>query len=223
MFARCRSVAKGYSPGGLVCVPSETVYHRRIMSDGDAQPPRGASEVRSALILAAMRRLEEVPPAKLSLQAVADDAGVNRGLIHRHFGSKAALLAAVMYQIRDDYLDELDPNASVLDLLFLPIKNLVQNPVMGRILIWMTSEEIDPDVFGAGYPLIRQSEHLLAAAGVDNPTAVIGHQLSAAYGWIMFETNMMHALGQDEVEQARDQFLAYARSVLEREVGTEGS
>ena len=185
--------------------------------------PRGANEVRSALVMAARRCLKDVPPAKLSMRDVADDAGVNRGLIHRHFGSKAALLAAVMFQIRDESLSALDPDASVIDLLFAPIEWIVQNPVLGRILIWMTSEDIDPDVFGAGYPLVRQSEELLAAAGADNPTAVIAHQLSAAYGWIAFETNMMHALGQDQIEDAREQFLTYARSVLEREVGTERS
>jgi hypothetical protein len=166
--------------------------------------PRGANEVRSALVMAARRCLEDVPPAKLSMRDVADDAGVNRG-------------------IRDESLSALDPDASVIDLLFAPIEWIVQNPVLGRILIWMTSEDIDPDVFGAGYPLVRQSEELLAAAGADNPTAVIAHQLSAAYGWIAFETNMMHALGQDQIEDAREQFLTYARSVLEREVGTERS
>ena len=191
------------------------------MADAIPPTPHGASEVRSALVHAAMRRLKETPPAQLSLQAVADDAGVNKGLIHRHFGSKAALLAAVMYRIRDDYVDQVGPNAAMVDLLFAPVEWIVRNPVLGRILIWMTSEEIDPDVFGAGYPLVKRSEELLAAAGVDNPTAIIAHQLSAAYGWIAFETNMMHALGQDQIEQARDPFLAYARSVLERELRTQ--
>jgi len=192
------------------------------MGDVDPPAPRRAGEVRSALVLAAMRRLEETPPARLTLQAVADDAGVNKGLIHRHFGSKAALLVAVMHRIRDDYVAQVRPNASMIDLLFAPVEWIVQNPVLGHILIWMTSEEIDPEVFGAGYPLVKQSEDLLAAAGVDNPTAIIAHQLSAAYGWIAFETNMMHALGQDQIEQARDQFLTYAHSVLERELRKEG-
>ena len=199
------------------------VAGHQAVAEGDRPAPHGARQVRAALLQAAMRRLEETPPARLSLQTVADDAGVNKGLIHRHFGSKAALLAAVMYQVRDDSLRLIDANAQVIDLLFAPIEWIVRNPVMGRILIWMTNEEIDPEVFGAGYPVMRQSEELLAAAGVDNPTAVIAHHLSAAYGWIAFETNMMHALGQDQIEQARDQFLTYARSVLERELRVEDS
>jgi AcrR family transcriptional regulator len=193
----------------------------QAMGEVDPAAPHGAIEVRSALILAAMRQLEETSPSRLSLRAVADEAGVNKGLIHRHFGSKAALLAAVMYQVRDDSLGEVDTETAIIDLLFRPIEWIVGNPVMGRILIWMANEQIDPSVFATGYPVVRRSEELLEVAGVENPRAVVAHQLSAAYGWIAFETNMMHALDQDQTDHAREQFLSYARSLLERELRTE--
>jgi AcrR family transcriptional regulator len=180
--------------------------------------PQGVDEVRISLVAAARGLLESTPPAQVSLRAIADEAQVNYGLIHRHFGSKAELLVAVMMQIRDDYVGQLDPDASVLDQLFGPIEWIVSNPVVGRILIWLTSESVDPGIFGTSRPLIRRSEQLLAEAGVEDPTAVIAHQVSAAYGWIAFETSLMNALGQDEIQEARDRFLAYARGVLAREI-----
>ena len=200
---------------------STTSDGHHVMTDAAPAPPRGPVEVRAALIRAAMRQLEDISPSRLSLRTVAEDAGVNKGLIHRYFGGKAALLAAVMYQVRDDSRRDVEPTTPVIDVLFEGIEWVVRNPVMGRILIWMTNEEVDPAIFAAGYPIVRRSEELLAAAGVENPTAVIAHHLSAAYGWIAFETNMMHALGQDRTDDAREHFLSYARSLLERELRTE--
>ena len=58
--------------------------------------PYGRDEVVAAVIDAATVLFAERGPAAVSLREIAQAAGVNLGLIHRHIGSKADLLAAVL-------------------------------------------------------------------------------------------------------------------------------
>src|SRR5207248_8155711 len=58
--------------------------------------PYGRDEVVAAVIEAATALFAERGPAAVSLREVAQAADVNLGLIHRHIGSKADLLAAVL-------------------------------------------------------------------------------------------------------------------------------
>jgi hypothetical protein len=55
-----------------------------------------------------------------------------------------------------------------------------------------------------------------ADEGIEDAESIIAHQLAAAVGWNAFETAMMHGLDQDPatVDEARDQFLTYARRNL---------
>ena len=75
----------------------------RRMSAGDAEsrgesaaPPaskaRGREEVRAAVLAAAGELFAERGPSAVSVRDIASLAGVNHGLIHRHFGSKEGLL-----------------------------------------------------------------------------------------------------------------------------------
>lgn len=67
---------------------------RRTMAPRDGRD-RAATE--GKLMAAALRLLErDGVLAGLSLQAVADEAGVNRGLIHHYFGSRRTLLRTAM-------------------------------------------------------------------------------------------------------------------------------
>lgn len=57
--------------------------------------PEGREEIRAAVLAAANRQFARQGP-NASLRAIADDANVNLGLIHRHFGNKDDLLRAVL-------------------------------------------------------------------------------------------------------------------------------
>jgi len=58
--------------------------------------PHGKAEVRAALLEAARRLFAEHGTATVSVRDIAAAAGVNHGLVHRHFGSKRALLHAAL-------------------------------------------------------------------------------------------------------------------------------
>jgi TetR/AcrR family transcriptional regulator, repressor for neighboring sulfatase len=63
--------------------------------------PMGRDEVVAAILEAAADLFAERGPAATSIREVAKRAGVNHGLIHRHFGSKEQLVGAVL-----DYLGQ---------------------------------------------------------------------------------------------------------------------
>ncbi len=73
---------------------------RRRADVGDEREPRSAArgrvEVREALVEAAITLLATRGPAAITTREIAERAGVQHGLIHRHFGSKEALLTAAL-------------------------------------------------------------------------------------------------------------------------------
>ncbi|MFI6907690.1 TetR/AcrR family transcriptional regulator [Nonomuraea sp. NPDC050394] len=75
--------------------PGRRQANSKAKRGSKATQSRAATE--AALMAAALRLLErDGVLAGLSLQAVADEAGVNRGLIHHYFGSRQALLRAAL-------------------------------------------------------------------------------------------------------------------------------
>lgn len=73
-----------------VPMPSETTQKAR------KRQPVGRDEVIAAVIDAASDLFSELPVDQVTTRAIAERAGVNLGLIHRHCGSKEDVLHAVM-------------------------------------------------------------------------------------------------------------------------------
>lgn len=63
---------------------------------GSHTPPRGRTTTRQALIAAAVDLFTTRSPASVTTRELADHAGVNQGLIYRHFGSKEAIITAAL-------------------------------------------------------------------------------------------------------------------------------
>ena len=66
------------------------------MSAVEADRPYGRDEVRRAVLDAAGALVAERGPDGFSVREVATRAGVNHALVHRHFGTKAEVLEAVL-------------------------------------------------------------------------------------------------------------------------------
>ncbi len=67
----------------------------RLLTAATREPPTAA---RDALLRSAIELFAEQGPASVSVRDIARHAGVNQGLIYRHFGSKDALLAEALEQ-----------------------------------------------------------------------------------------------------------------------------
>ena len=65
---------------------------------------RRRGSARTALIAAAMRLLAERAPSGITGRELADEANVNYGLVHHHFGGKDGVLQAGLLALRDDFV-----------------------------------------------------------------------------------------------------------------------
>jgi AcrR family transcriptional regulator len=68
--------------------------------------PRDAGATKVAIADAAARLLPERPPSSITGRQLADEAGVNYGLIHHHFGGKDGAVEAGMNVLRLDFVEQ---------------------------------------------------------------------------------------------------------------------
>src|SRR3954468_4545467 len=66
------------------------------MTNATAQKPAGRAEAESALLDAAERLLVDVGHAGITTRRLAEEAGVNHGLVHYYFGSNEHLLVRTL-------------------------------------------------------------------------------------------------------------------------------
>lgn len=71
---------------------------------------RAPTEVRARILTAAAELLTEGAP--LSIGSVADAAGVTKGAVQHHFGTREALLQAMWETTQAEFLDDLDRDAA---------------------------------------------------------------------------------------------------------------
>lgn len=62
------------------------------MTPASPRRPRGRDETVAAVLAAAERLFDTTPPDEVSLRAIAEEADITYSLVHRHLGSKAAIV-----------------------------------------------------------------------------------------------------------------------------------
>jgi AcrR family transcriptional regulator len=168
---------------------------------------RAPVDARAALIAAGTELFAELGPDAVSLRTVAQRAGVNYGLVHRHFGTKEALLKAVT-----------EPQLTGLkaDLAALP-----PGPpelVLGRVLAAVQKREAywrllaramlagqDPHEVQSDFPAAEWLMRWLStpdgrsrlADGVDQ-RQVLALIMATGLGWMVFEPFLRAVSGLDE-------------------------
>jgi len=184
--------------------------------------PRGREQVKQALLDAAAELFAEQGPARVSVRELADRAGVNHGLVHRHFGSKEGLLRALMERLAQSIAASAEPNDGVA----LPpaLVASAARSAYWRVLARALLDGRDPRELQAGFPLIRQlltRVKRAQAAGlvIDDVDArlLTAMSLALGLGWLLFEPFVLAATGlerrhRDELrEQAQALWLRLVR------------
>ncbi|WP_291081422.1 TetR/AcrR family transcriptional regulator [Dietzia sp. UBA5065] len=171
----------------------------------EADPPRprptGRDEVRSAVLREARRLLSERGP-RVPLRDIADAAGVNLGLIHRHVGRKDALLTTVMQEaVRygATRLENLDDAGEAVRGMLL---GATAHPEISRLLAWLAL-----DREAAFPPMVDPSERPAAALRrMTSPPPAGDVELllvfTAVYGWPVLRGALLDAL--DIPEERRE-------------------
>ena len=160
--------------------------------------PHGRDEVRRAILTAAKRRFATHGPSA-STRDIAADADVNLGLLHRHFGTKEALIRAVFADAAAaGYARALD-TSSLQEALAQTIDSIVTaDTTYARMLAGMLLAGKRPSDLQDEYPTIRR----LVDMGGPDERAIILTTLLAVFGWHVFAEFLTDALGYDDEASA---------------------
>ena len=153
--------------------------------------------MRTAVLAAARRRLAAEGPGT-SLRDIANDAGVNLGLLYRHFGTKDDLIRAVFLDTAQAGLAIVD-EADSFDVAF---ERLIESfrtgePTYPRMLAWMLLSGRAPTDLQTDFPTIAR----LVELGDEDRRPVLLLALLAMYGWQVFADQLLVALDYDAAEK----------------------
>jgi AcrR family transcriptional regulator len=147
------------------------------------------------VIAAARHRFATEGPAA-SLRDIARDADVNLGLIHRHFGSKEALVREVLAERAEIGYLRISEVTSLEDALRIVVENLDRNTV--RVIAGVILAGEQPYGEGATYPTLSR---LLELAGDEHRSLVLVTMLTAL-AWQVFAELATAATGYASEEDA---------------------
>ncbi|WP_433335207.1 TetR/AcrR family transcriptional regulator [Spirillospora sp. CA-294931] len=191
--------------------PSSRTSYRRLSRD----------ERREQILGVARTMFTEVPYAEVSTAAIADRAGVRRGLIHYYFGTKRDLFLEVVRVLAADVSVVAPP---VGDLPPMPLEETVELLVR----LYMETTEVnaetwfaaaDAEGFGQDPELLRITnkardvtvEHMIALLRVARPTETLRAVLRAYAGLAEATTRQWLQEKTLDREQAR---VLLSRSLL---------
>jgi AcrR family transcriptional regulator len=160
--------------------------------------PQGRDAVRAAVLDAAAEHFA-AHGANASLRDIAAEAGVNLGLIHRHFGNKDDLLQAVLDEQRRvgaDFVTTAPDAATAVRQIFEATVYAGQHV---RTLAWLVLDDEQQLSLHHEYPTIAALRDMVG----DDPDAQL--RLMAAftmvYGWTVFGTQLLDAFGHDPADR----------------------
>jgi AcrR family transcriptional regulator len=159
--------------------------------------------VSDAVLDAAAELLADRGPSAVSLREIAARAGVNYGLVHRHFGTKDALVRAVMAREAGALADAL---AASNRRRTPAVAAMQRHDRHWRILARAALDGTDLTTLQADYPSIRPLvDHLVARsdAGTELDARMAGAAIAAMnLGWVLFEPFLVDAAGLSRTSAA---------------------
>ncbi|MFC6010263.1 TetR/AcrR family transcriptional regulator [Nocardia lasii] len=173
--------------------------------------PTGRDEVRAAVLAHAAELFAERGPTATSVRDIADRAGINHGLVYRHFGAKENLVAAVLDHLGDQH----GPRADLTGDSPTDPATRLHLTVLARCLL---------DGYPVGqlqqrFPIMSALVERAAAAGADEQAAALAAANAAALmvGWELFGPFLRAATGLEDVpeEQLRRDASARAARMLD--------
>lgn len=159
--------------------------------------PSGRDEISDAVLDAAERLFAAAGPVDVSLRAIAQEAGVNYGLVHRHFGTKDELFDRLMARYAERWTARLDAGAdygTAFEALLSP------SPETGaylRLLAWtLLSDDRGASAHRRHAALDRLAE---LREGEDAATTTAA-ALALVFGWRFFNPFIRAALHLDDAD-----------------------
>ena len=106
------------------------------------RPPEDDQDARSRIVDAAARCVDRLGPTGFSLSEVANELGISRPTVYRHFPSTDELLSAVGQHVMQEFSDQLrarldaitDPVEWIVEGIAIPVEWLPSRPHMTLLL-----------------------------------------------------------------------------------------
>lgn len=156
----------------------------------------------TAVLDATVELLAEHGPRNLSVRQVAERAGVNHALVHRHFGTKDEIVRRALQAQSAAIADELRARSQGGGLTVVhALAVLAEHPAYWTTLARVVLD--DPELAGAGTAPTTQ----LFSAAVEEHGGDVGTTAAAAclmLGWRVFEDFVVEAAGttREELDQS---------------------
>jgi AcrR family transcriptional regulator len=155
--------------------------------------PHGPDAVRTALVDAAARLFAERGPDRVSVKQIAAAAGVNHGLVHHYFGSKDALLSAVLASLSEQVAAELASGAPA-DVI---AANGGATERHNRIAAFLILQGRDPAALKGSFPVFDTLVASLRGQGLSPADARLrtAQVVAQVIGWQLFESFLIDGAG----------------------------
>ena len=150
-----------------------------------AASPRGAEAVKAALVDAAARLFAF--EGDVSVRRIAAEAGVNHGLVHRHFGSKEGLRRAALEHLAARMDARLPAEGADLEALMAAAFDAVrEDDLYWRILARSLLAGERPAALQRAFPVVRRLIARAEAEGLPEPATHVAERLAIGLGWLVF-------------------------------------
>lgn len=197
-------------------------------SDGTSpdSPPesRARAEVVAKVVAAARRLFADRGPAAVPLREVAQEAGVNYGLIYQYIGTKDDLLRLVFQSASQDYAGEFDRATSASEAIEFLMRS--RSTEFVRMLARSLLEDRDPAALLERSPamteLSRRIGDEMPAAGElssHDPRVVAAMLTTLSLGWGLFGGFVSTITGLSEIsdQEIKDMMFSLALASVELE------
>lgn len=163
------------------------------MERSTPERPTGRDAVRRA-ILSTARSVFAAQGPRASIRVVAEAAGVNPGLIHRHIGNKDDLLAAVLEQGLEHGQTRIRATSDAGQAVREMLSGATANPDFSRLLVWLS---LDPG--SVGRPLLDASSRpALEVTRMSAPPPLsdlhVAVALTVIYAWPVLRDQVLDVL-----------------------------
>jgi TetR/AcrR family transcriptional regulator, repressor for neighboring sulfatase len=163
-----------------------------------------------AIIEATIELCKTGGPDKVTLRRVAEQANVNYGLVHRHFGTKTAVITAAMRRAHERSFHELVEASEDLGTAVRRIL-LEGSNTLSRVMAWgILQDDLDDVLPAQESTLVLSRLSDLAAKDLTVETAedslsqraLVGTIVAALLGWRLFEPYLVKGLELEEFKRA---------------------
>jgi AcrR family transcriptional regulator len=160
-----------------------------------------------ALLDAAARLLATSPPDDVSLRRIAREAGVNHGLVHRHFGTREDLIERLLERTARKWTAELDATGDYLHAIESILGSDQEAEASAGTWLRLLAGSLLTDPPSKSVEKHRRYATLdklppLLSSDDDDATFTTAAALSLVFGWRFFHPYIRAALNMDNVDFA---------------------